>query len=498
MARPSPRALVAVALGVVGGWLVAEAALQAAAFVVWRTHRSRPPATEPAGRVVLCVGDSFTFGLGASRHDRNYPSRLASALQSADPGSWRVVNEGRPGRNSAQLEAALPALLRRHRPEVVLILVGVNDWWNDEVDTRRGGKEAPADAGSGWTWTWRTKRLLALAVHAWRRRGDAAPATARTAPAGPPVAAAPVSTPATLEELEARVAAGGRGRQPRAAVVALRPAVQAAGDSARTMRLLRVASRLEMDAIVLEDGERLAREKGPSAELCRLLTKPTLYGPQPQRALEWAREAVRLDPNDVSGHRTLLMMEWGTGDVRGAARELLLAYHLDSDSTALAAHFSGYNFAKALDRSAFDSLAAACLPDPAERALTLRAYDRSRDAGALEAALTDRLDGIVRIVEDAGARPVLFTYPHVGAQEPEKVNRCVRDVAARRRVPLVDLRGVFEERSRQVPLADLFAPDGHCADLGYQLMADEAARLLLGKGDRERAPAPGGMPDARN
>jgi hypothetical protein len=61
-----------------------EAALQLIALVAdpgrdGRTADGAP--LRPDDRVVLCVGDSFTFGMGASSPSRAYPARLETRLQ---------------------------------------------------------------------------------------------------------------------------------------------------------------------------------------------------------------------------------------------------------------------------------------------------------------------------------------------------------------------------------------------------------------------------------
>jgi lysophospholipase L1-like esterase len=93
---------------VLAGLLVAavaiEGSLQVAAFAAWwwygRDHggASRRDG-DPGDRVVACVGDSFTYGIGASAATGAYP---------------------------AQLERVL-----RERPDYVVVLVGTNDRWSD-------------------------------------------------------------------------------------------------------------------------------------------------------------------------------------------------------------------------------------------------------------------------------------------------------------------------------------------------------------------------------
>ena len=85
----------------------------------------------PPGSTVLALGDSLTFGTGAST-ETSYPAVLAGLT------GWNVVNAGVSGDTSAQALARLPALLAEHRPKLVIVSIGGNDFLRKlpESDTR--------------------------------------------------------------------------------------------------------------------------------------------------------------------------------------------------------------------------------------------------------------------------------------------------------------------------------------------------------------------------
>lgn len=85
----------------------------------------------PAGSTVLALGDSLTYGTGASA-ETSYPTVLAELT------GWNVVNAGVPGDTSAQALARLPALLAEHSPKLVIVSIGGNDFLRKlpESDTR--------------------------------------------------------------------------------------------------------------------------------------------------------------------------------------------------------------------------------------------------------------------------------------------------------------------------------------------------------------------------
>jgi acyl-CoA thioesterase I len=74
-----------------------------------------------AGATVLALGDSITFGTGASA-DTSYPTVLAVLT------GWTVINAGVPGDTSAQALARLPTLLQEHKPALVIVSIGGNDF----------------------------------------------------------------------------------------------------------------------------------------------------------------------------------------------------------------------------------------------------------------------------------------------------------------------------------------------------------------------------------
>ncbi|GEM_PF-1887558 len=109
-----------------------ELALQLAAPLV-RVAMSREQdlADPTASLTVLCVGDSNTFGLHLPRVYA-YPALLQAALGRRYDQPVNVINRGIPGQNSAQVAAGLEQDLAELSPDLVLILVGINDTWNTD------------------------------------------------------------------------------------------------------------------------------------------------------------------------------------------------------------------------------------------------------------------------------------------------------------------------------------------------------------------------------
>ncbi|MDP1659310.1 MAG: arylesterase [Methylotenera sp.] len=75
----------------------------------------------PKGATVVILGDSLSYGTGASEGE-DYPNLLAKTT------GWQIINAGIPGNTSADGLERLPRLLTAHRPKLLVVALGGNDF----------------------------------------------------------------------------------------------------------------------------------------------------------------------------------------------------------------------------------------------------------------------------------------------------------------------------------------------------------------------------------
>lgn len=99
---------------------------------------------------ILCLGDSITYGIGAG-FENSYPVQLEQILNEKVKGQkFKIFNLGVPGYNSAQVLQTLKKNLAALKPNMVIVLVGDNDFWNFRQITWQKSKE----------WNWLNLKIL--------------------------------------------------------------------------------------------------------------------------------------------------------------------------------------------------------------------------------------------------------------------------------------------------------------------------------------------------
>ena len=155
------------ALALLAGLALLEAGLHAAAFFVQRATRAGlPPGWLTGNLRVLCIGDSNTYGLYLER-DEAYPPQLEVVWNArVEAPKLEVLNLGFPGTNSSRVVRDFPRLLDTFAPDLVILMVGVNDFWTEPFPVG----ESPAEEARHWL---RRNSRIYRALYMLLRAGEA-------------------------------------------------------------------------------------------------------------------------------------------------------------------------------------------------------------------------------------------------------------------------------------------------------------------------------------
>ncbi len=418
-------------------------------------------AGDGAGPVVLCEGDSFTYGLGG----RSFPEQMPAVWEQAVGGPGLVaVNEGIPGLTSAMVADRLEAHILTHDPDAVVVVIGENNSWNSLPD------EKPS---AGWfdtldRWLLRS-RAYKFARVAWIGWSSA---TFHEA--------AGVGSPEVVESPEniGLMLDGEQSPNVRSPPIP---------DMAQMPRFMALVGQLEQGAyaevLVALDAWETEIGKTPGLETMRLSALIRLGRYEDGVAVADAALALAHDPYAEElafqrGHalRRLGRVPEAREGWRSGLREFPASRALYW-SLARSFHDEG----RAGDVLAYVADVGGIGTNPLHQRLAsaLAGTPGGTDLSArVREAFEDDIGRMIDIAERHGVGIVFSSYPD--ALYPE-----VASVAAARGVPFLDLRPRFQERFER--REDYISPDRcHCNEAGYRLMAEafvEALRPMVAGGE---------------
>lgn len=484
---------------------------------------------------MLCVGDSFTFGDGASSPEHSYPAILGDLLRQRYGLEATVVNAGWPGRDSREVLSTLPNRIRECSPQVVCVLVGANDKWNRPAPLE--ALEASGTSADGFQFCWRTGRLLRLMTRSWGALHDVEPEKAAipNEPAAPPTAAMVESaavlvreggvvlgrqqpewpdsgTPETRAAIRTAWAAMDRGEFGHA-IATMEAALAKDDDASEARRLLVCASgragdhaRAARELETMQQRQLAEPTHGRTAWLAQALwdagkmdasyelagdgvTKwprcPVLWEALSTAALRHSEEEAaralqqRLELEaSLSPALATAVASLGRciakDEPARAARLLSAALLLKGDLQGhpLACYMIG---AQNIQSATMREVLQAAALDARGQALLQQAFDEvyGSASGLWLATLRLHLTRIHALATANGAQVVYLAYPFLSEQEPS-----IRAAAQGVDAPFVAVCERFARELQSHRREELFVADGHCNDAGYAILADEVARVV--------------------
>ncbi len=118
-----------IVFGLFLGLVATEIALRATGWLFLRMRQGAqsPLAKRPDQYRILCLGESTTADL-LFMGKESYPAQLERILNEHSTGArFTVINGGVPATTTDLILEALPADLERHRPDIVVTMIGTND-----------------------------------------------------------------------------------------------------------------------------------------------------------------------------------------------------------------------------------------------------------------------------------------------------------------------------------------------------------------------------------
>ncbi len=490
--------LLALACGVILVFVVLEVALRVTSACYWRDE-GRPGADPgcilPAQALecaacpkILVMGDSYTYGVGAWKgHD--YPTQLQNLLNTpAREHPVVVVNGGLGAANSTFVLERLQAYLERFTPDLVLVLAGGTNAINFSryySYVNPSGLSATIDA---LAYHVRTIRFIRYAI-----------ADLSFEPKPPAKDPYFEISPAVLVDLYAAWVASHAQRGHHLGAAAMQEGLDrlrrgdyrgaaslfekrlesSPGNAGYAWGLAFAYRQLgDYSEAYRVHQQALRAVPGDPLHLCGAGMCRTYQGLADRDTPAWYQDANRLFRQGMAAAPDWSGNYCGLGTVLELQREreeavAMLKRGIAVDPDDPRCYPSLIALAELLGKhvqvaSFLDGFSARSAP-ARSAALLLR-----REEKAASAWVRHDLNKMVDVCQSRGIPVILQDYPH-----DTGVNAVLRSIAHDRNVPIVRHREVFEAMLEAgTPLSDLFVPDMHCNDRGYEIMARNIYQAL--------------------
>ncbi len=488
--------------------LLLESALQLIALCTWLLTTTGDEKAS-ADKTILCIGDSYTYGLGATSRQASYPGKLDALLKQELGDRWAAVNKGYPGQTSRDVLRRLDGQLVEIRPSVVCLIVGINDHILRPEELLLGNPaDQPHDQGAPFRFECRTLRLISIFL---------ASDSTENSPAN---TADPAADPADQSSL-----AGERGRgqalmnegcfaESEAILTACLARAESTDTAVLRMDLATLYGRWGKPVQAREQCNSLRKiyEDEPSANIAEALLLGLIGSGHDDEAFALEKRLVEQFPDNstfslyladhLSRHvniataiteidRTIGLLASDTDDEHIAyvwrrraemyigvdpleSLKSLIRSHSHSPEVAVARgliilHADKFT-PKMLDQAISATAARPSIISEFKRFLDDTLSDSSADQVRI---LRSHIQQILERTRSAGAELIMASYPR---PNPDRTQfRIAQELG----IPWVQISNAFEAALRTDPNRELFIPDDHPNDAGYALMARELSRFLL-------------------
>lgn len=373
---------------------------------------------------ILCLGDSFTQGSGVDL-DNRYPSQLEKLLQKSINKDIVVINKGRGGNTSSLLLNNLEKEINEHGPQVVIIMVGINNRWNYERSSyfrlyrdHIGFWDKSGEGFSEWR-VYKLMKIIALRITSKNNKDN------------------------TQEFNDDRI------------------------------RNILISS-IKSDSLDAYNAGLNFLSKG-AFDLARQKYKEAL-------AIDKSNYMAHLQLAiiNISNKQYLLAKEemWQaiyTIDSKAYGYCLNIIFNLidQLQDNAINRQLELKELKKYLEATYKES----------NKKILLRTIDAKlkiyEDESILAEVFRYDLKEIIKLSTERGAAVILQTYPR---KWYSLFNNVVRQISKEYDIALVDNEKIFSEEAQHVDRERFFIADGHCTEKGYRLIAENTYNALVGQG----------------
>lgn len=422
--------------------VIAFWAVEASLFIASRIYYhyrlgNTSAALRDAGALrIICIGDSYTFGMGAVR-GHSYPEQMHRILKDRLPDkALDVFNMSTPGHTSSRVREMLnEEFFMRYRPDILVVLIGLNDpdgvRENAYAFLPQNSLRSMLHALEYRLERFRTGRILKLAadtilVKVWRMRLSAK--YGRSALSGAP---RPVDG----------CTAGRQVRDEYGRLIFL-------GEQAFNAQ--------KRDAPGAIDAYGKASELMPACDDAYVRLADVYSSclgkegyPGEDEVLAILKKAESLNPQKKTTYSLSWRLYYRQGKIAQAREELEKFLYLSPEWIPEYVNVFKYG-----------------LPWIDGRGAYLDLYRQN-------------LRKIIDTVRQRRVKLILLGYP-----QGEDITACAKEVARQNNVPFVDNDASFEilKRNPGYHYSDYFISDGHCTAKGYAVMAQNVARVLREEG----------------
>lgn len=459
MLNPKPRTSLKnkfffIAFGIILFFLLLEVALRFSGGIsqiitnIKRAELGQKAVKDKNSFRILCLGDSYTYGVGTS-FEYSYPAQLEKFLKQTYGERIQVSNLGSPGSNSYRALNILTQNIHQVNPDLIILWVGANNFWNLEGSERFYRKSMLSRLKAG-AFRLRTYKLLRILTLGLRAKLSAHEKNRINYSASTPT----VQQPNYIDEAE---------------LDRLRADVNSYRKIGR--------SDLAINEI------KLMLKKYPQAwNLKESLLLFLREAGENDLALEIAKQILKNIPEDpkrnanihfemLTIYRTKKNWSLARQEINYTLEDISNISIVSSELRAICCKESGLDYNTEL-KSVYKLVG--LIHGQRGQAILDRIIEIDRDSEKSGQIFEFDLQECIKIAAQNKAKLLLMTYPMFFSS-----NSTIRKVALNNNVELIDNEMVFEKE----PARDsLFAADGHCNQKGYALIAENIYSNIIKTG----------------